>query len=295
MEVAYLHAERLEDVRVGVLGKRHARRAFDSQREQGVPGVRVKVLVAGRKVQRLLAGDDAQDGLVVEGVLVSPAGEYHQRVDVAQAARVMEELPDRDGPAVYRQLRHVLPYIVVRPEFPLRDGEGGRHGGELLGNRACVEDRVRRDGRVVLEVGDTVPARVGDPAVLVDANRAAGRIGPVPLREDLVHLRRPGRRLGPPRLSLKKGREDGDERGTGRAPGKPGARRHHADLIPAPRERSGSERLRELRLEVLRRNRVVRPLRVPHHGDDPPSAAVLHQLDRVDPSREGLLVGFRAP
>ena len=151
------------------------------------------MLVARHEVQRLLAGEDAQHGLVVEGVLVAPAGEDHQRVDVAQAARVVDEMPYRDRPAVVRQLRHVLPHVVIRAELPLPDGEGRGHGGELLRHRARVEDRVGRDRRVVLEVGHPVAAGVHGAAVLVDAERAAGRVGPVPLREDRVDLRRPGR------------------------------------------------------------------------------------------------------
>ncbi len=218
MEVRDRHAQRREDVRVGVLGQRRARRAFDRQREHGVPGVGIQVLVAGKEVQRLLPRDDAQDGLVVEGVFVAPAGEDHERVDVAQAARVVQEMPDGDGPAVVRQLRHVLPHIVIGSEFPLLDGEGGRHCRELLGDRAGVEHRAGRDGRIVLEVRHPVAAGVQGAAVLVDAERAPGRSGPIPLREDRVDLRGPGRALRSGRPGLEQPGTDTDERGTGRAP-----------------------------------------------------------------------------
>ena len=218
MEVADGHAQRLEHLRVRELGEPGARRALDGQREHGVAGVRVEVLVARHEVQRLLARNDAEDGLVVEGVLIAPAGQDHERVDVAQSARVVDEMPYRDRPAVVRQLRHVLPHIVIRAELALPDGEGRGHGGELLRHRARVEDGIRRNRDVVLEVRDAVPARVGDPPVLVDAERAAGRAGLVPLREHRVDLRRPRRGRRRRGLGVEETYEDRDERNARRRP-----------------------------------------------------------------------------
>ena len=80
-------------------------------------------------------------------------------------------------------------HIVVDGELALLLKEQDRRGGELLGHGGHMEDRLRRDGDVVVEVGHAVAVLVDDLAVLVDAQRAAGRIGAVPLLEDLVHLR----------------------------------------------------------------------------------------------------------
>ena len=231
MEVADRHTQRREDVRVGELGERGARRALDRQREHGVSGVGVEVLVARHEVQRLLAGKDAQHGLVVEGVLIAPAGQDHERVDVAQAACVVDEMPYRDRPAVVRQFRHVLPDVIVGAEFPLRDGEGRSHGSELLRHRARVKDGVGRDWRVVLEVGHPVASGVHSAAVLVDAERAAGRTGTVPLRERRVDLRRPGRGRRRGGLGVGQAREGSHDRGACRAPDTSRAPSRHANLM----------------------------------------------------------------
>jgi hypothetical protein len=167
------HAERLEDVRVCVGREGRAGRPFDDEREQRVARVRVEMPVAGHRVERLLAGDNPQDRLVVEGVLVAPPGKCHQRVDIPQAARVMDQVPDGDRPPVVRQLRHVCPHVVVGSELALPDREGGRHRGELLRDRADVEHRVGRDRHALLEVGHPVSALVGDLPVLVEGHGAA--------------------------------------------------------------------------------------------------------------------------
>ena len=49
--------------------------------------------------------------------------------------------------------------------------------------------------------------------------------------------------------------------------------------------------LRLRRGEVRRGNRIRRTFRVPDHGRDPPSLAVVDELDRVDPALERLRVG----
>src|SRR5687767_15601862 len=46
--------------------------------------------------------------------------------------------------------------------------------------------------------------------------------------------------------------------------------------------------------EIRRGNRIRRTLRVPDHGRDPPSFAVVDELDRVDPALERLRVGTGA-
>src|SRR6185369_4810596 len=62
--------------------------------------------------------------------------------------------------------------------------DGG--GGELFGDGAGDERRGRRDRHAVLEVGGAVALRVGDRAVLKDADGAAGRVGAVESGEDTI-------------------------------------------------------------------------------------------------------------
>src|SRR5688572_10729140 len=54
-------------------------------------------------------------------------------------------------------------------------------------------------------------------------------------------------------------------------------------------ELPGNDSLRAL-LQVLRRDRVVRSLAIPVHRHDPPTLAVVQQLNAVDPARERLRV-----
>ncbi len=165
VEVRHRQTEGPEHVLVGKRRERGPGRALDSQGEQRIPGVRVAVRLARREVERLLPRHDPQDGLVVEGLVVSTAGERHQGVDVTQTARVVREVPDGDGRPVVGQFRHVTAHVVVRAEAALPDGERRRHGRELLRHGAGIEHRTRRDGHVMLEVRHPVAARVPDRSV----------------------------------------------------------------------------------------------------------------------------------
>ena len=77
--------------------------------------------------------------------------------------------------SVVGQLRDPLAHLVVERELAFRRGERDREGGELLRERADVEDARRRDRHVALEIGHAVAALVGDAAVTEHGQRAAGR------------------------------------------------------------------------------------------------------------------------
>ena len=93
----------------------------------------------------------------------------------------------RDLVAVIRQLRDVFADIVGKRKFALLDQEQDRRGDKLLSDRSGVEDRVRADRNIALEVGQAVSAVHDDLSVLRGGDRAAGlvRLGPA---EDLVDL-----------------------------------------------------------------------------------------------------------
>ena len=59
---------------------------------------------------------------------------------------------------VIGQLRNVFADVVGKRKFPLFDEEEDRRGDELLHHRSDVEDRVRADRNVALEVGRAVSA-----------------------------------------------------------------------------------------------------------------------------------------
>ena len=183
------HAERREQPllreRVQALA-RHARHDDAEQRERGVV---VEVLVARLEVQLRVAADEFED-LVdgVHGLRRRPAGERQHRPLAAQAARVVQEVLDRDGRPEVRQLGHVLAHRVLQRELPVLHEQRDGGGGELLRHGTRLEDRLGPVADAVFQVRHAVALRVDDAAPLRDADGAARRAGPVPALEDLVDL-----------------------------------------------------------------------------------------------------------
>jgi len=145
------------------------------------------------KVQRALPRDDAEDDLVVEGLVVAPARDVEERVVVAEAARVVQKMADVQTRAVVGQLRQPFPHVVVDRQLSFRCRQRDGERRELLRQRADVEHARRCDRHVVLEVGDAVAALVRDAAVAIDSHRTACGAGIGDVGKDGVGLRRPRR------------------------------------------------------------------------------------------------------
>jgi len=107
---------------------------------------------------------------------------------IAHAAGVVHHLAQRDGDAEVLQFGNVLVDVVVDGELSLLLKQQDGRGGELLGHGGDVEDGFRSDGDVVIEVRHAVAVLVDDLAVFVDAEGAAGRVGPIPFLKDFVDL-----------------------------------------------------------------------------------------------------------
>ena len=136
-----------------------------------------------------MARDDGENVGVGDEVLrVTPAGQAEQRPLVAQAAGVVHHFAQGNCLAEVGQLGNVFVDIVVEGELALLLQQEDGERCELLGHGGDVEDGLRGDGDVVVEVGHAVAALVDDAAVLVDAEGAAGGFGVVVLREDFVDL-----------------------------------------------------------------------------------------------------------
>jgi hypothetical protein len=116
--------------------------------------------------------------------LAWPTGEAGDLTPVAKPARVVQEVADGDGSLVLRQLGNVFPDVVLEIELPVEREEDCRGGGELLRDRAGLEDRRRLVRDVVLEIRLPERARVARLAGAVDANGASGTGGRVPPGED---------------------------------------------------------------------------------------------------------------
>ena len=152
-----------------------------------------------------------------------PAGDRLHRSPVAQAAHVVQHVPNQERRAlagravgaerlrrgvagaggVDRQLRHVFAHRVVERQLAVADEQKDRRGGELLGDRARFEDRVGLVRHVVFEVRHAVGALHHRSIVHRDAHRTARR-GAGPPGEDRVE----GRGRGRP-CTLRRGPRDG--------------------------------------------------------------------------------------
>ena len=173
-------------------GERLAAHALHDNREEEVPGIRVAPLGPRREVERLLVRDRPEAVVVVREVGVVEAVDREEPRVVPQAARVVEQVTQRDGPAVDGHLGDVLADVVVERELAVLHEEQDGERRELLGDGADVEDRVRADGDVVLEAREAVAAGEGELAGAVDGDRAAGGGGLGVVGEEGVDFRREG-------------------------------------------------------------------------------------------------------
>ena len=168
------HAERLEEALLAEVVERLARHSLHHHAQQGEGGVVVEELVARLEVQLLVAAHQLED--LVHRVDRAGGGAARQRQHrplAAQAARVVQEVADEDRRPEVGELRHVLPHRVVERQLAVerQQHDGGR--GELLGDRAGLEDRVRADPDAVLEVGHAVAVGVDDCPLVRHTDGAA--------------------------------------------------------------------------------------------------------------------------
>ena len=190
VKVRARHAEGLEDALVGELAQRLPAHALDDRTEQCEAGVAVEILGARHEVERLLTRHHVEHVALGDTVFVEAAAREVQEVPlVAQSARMREKMPDRDRVAVIPDFREIFPNVVIERQLAVANEEHGGHRRELLRHTGDVENRARADGDAVLEVRHAVALLVDDAAAARDAERTAGRIGPIPLGEDTVDSR----------------------------------------------------------------------------------------------------------
>ena len=189
VEVRARHAERPEDARLRELAQRLPARAPDDEPEQQVAGVAVRVARPRRERGRLLPRDERHRLRVRVHVLQPVAAQRHERVDVADPARVVHEVPHRQRRAVVRQLRHPLAHGIVERDAPVEREQPDRRRRELLRHAADVVDHRRPVGDRVVEVRRAVAALQHEAAVAHHADRAPGRVGAVVRGEDAVDAR----------------------------------------------------------------------------------------------------------
>ena len=148
-------------------------------------------------------------------VVVLPSGQPERPGPVAHPAGVMQQLIYRDGRADVGHLGDVAADVVAEAHLPLAAQHRDRHAGKLLRDRSDVEDRRRRDGDAMLEVGHPVPLGEDHAPVAHDGDREPGRVCPVECGEERVdaHRDRAWQRLGRQGRRDREEYRDGDESG----------------------------------------------------------------------------------
>ena len=181
------HAERLEQARGSELAERPTRHALDDDREQRISGVAVEVAAARREMHGRLPREQVEHVPLGDDVpFPAPPRHLQQAPLIANPARVVREMTERDGLAEIGKLRHVAPDVVVPRDATVGDEQPHRQGRELLGHGCDVEDRRGRDRDVVLQVGIAVALREQNVAAPHDGHGAAGGAAPGPRLEDQV-------------------------------------------------------------------------------------------------------------
>ena len=175
-----VHAERLEDVRPHPLRKRFARHALDNDREDHVGAAVVLPVRAGCELELALPLHHA-DRVVArkDGVVGAVARQPADAVGLAVAARVREQVAERDFLVERGQLGNVTRHRVFDRQRAATLQQRDREGSELLGHAADVEARGRRDRHAMRQVRHAVSLHECDVAVHDHAHDTAGRVGSV--------------------------------------------------------------------------------------------------------------------
>src|SRR5260221_8003450 len=126
------HTERLENIRGGEFWKRLAADALHDNRQKEESRIAVKPLAARFEVQILLANNHAKCVFVGGDAINVYAGEFKQREIIAKAARVVQQIQQRDLVAILRQLRDVFVNVVVHREFSLLLEKQDARAGDLF-------------------------------------------------------------------------------------------------------------------------------------------------------------------
>ena len=187
VEVGARHGQGAEDAVLAKLWKRFTRHSGDHFGGERIAAIGVEVARARNEVQLLLVKQQSQDLFLGDHVIQAPAGQGQRLPLVTDAARVLEQLAQGNRVFVIRQLRQVFVNLVLQRQLALLFEEHERHGRELFGHRCDVIDGLRRDGNIVLQIGQAVALLVHQLAVLDDGDRGARCAGLAPALEKIIH------------------------------------------------------------------------------------------------------------
>ena len=117
--------------------------------------------------------------LLSDDIVLSPPGHLKQCPLIAQTARVVRKVANRDGGTEFVEFGNVLADVVVETERPALSKQDDRAAGELLGDRCDVEDGGRRDRDAILELSAPVAGGVDDFTLVHDCDGAARSVGEI--------------------------------------------------------------------------------------------------------------------
>ena len=208
------HAQRREDPLRRELRVGHATHPLDDRAQQQESGVRVRVEISNRIIDRLLPSHNVEHIVLgVQPCAARPALPFDEIAPLAQSTRVGQQMANRDRSAVGRQLGDDGARIVFKTQLAITDKQhdGGR--GELFRDGARFQNRRRRDRSLADDIGHAVAAREQNRAAARDADRAARAMGGVPRCKGFISDGDQIRRLGLARRGNDREREGrGDER-----------------------------------------------------------------------------------
>ena len=167
---------------------------MDQPGQQPEAGIGIEVLAAGFEVQPFELAERLQHVGIGVGGVVSQAAQRHDHQVVANAAGVVDQMPDPDRIGPVREVGEMFPQRIFERQEPLILGDQHRRHRELLGDRGHPEDRIRGERDRVIQVRHSIGVLEHELPAPERAGRAAGRIVPVPLSEHFVQGGR--RRLG---------------------------------------------------------------------------------------------------
>jgi hypothetical protein len=188
------HFERCEEFLAAEGLQSRSAHALHQHGGQIVPAVRVGPCVSRRVIEGMLPAQDFENiRMRVFACGAWPAGNVFHLAPVAQAARVIEQMPHRDGTLIGGNLWKVFADVVVERDLPAFDQQQDRGRGELFADRSSFENRGRRVRDGMFQIRHAVRGGPGVAAGGFDSRRTAGRIRMLVGREDLCHLLRAGR------------------------------------------------------------------------------------------------------
>jgi hypothetical protein len=183
------HAEWLENPLGREFAERLTAHAVHDHSHQRESAVRVQLTITWDEVQVLLSREQLQHVVIGDQVAgITPAREAQQVPLVADSARVVRQVPDGDLLSEVRQLRHVLPDVVVQRQLAVLSEQQDRRAGELLRDRSHVKDGGRGQPDVMIQIGHAVRPAKGNGVPFVHRDSASRRAGFRVVGEDGVYL-----------------------------------------------------------------------------------------------------------